>query len=211
MERRVVEPDPIARHGDVDRQSFPGRRGWLSCLALALTLALSGTSHGARQVSLYVSDTTVEANLRSGINADQRIIAMLRPGTQVTLLREERGWAEVTLQDGRRGWILRRYLSDRPPWIATAQQLEAENQKLREQLKGLGGSQQELSQENERLKREAEEARKRVEESERAYRDTKLSGQLRWFLSGAGVVLVGWLLGYWMGRTGRRRSSGLYR
>jgi SH3 domain protein len=211
MERRVVEPDPIKRHGEPVRKDFPGLRGWLFCSALALALALAGTSHGARQVSLYVSDTTVEANLRSGINADQRIIAMLRPGTQVTLLREERGWAEVTLQDGRRGWILKRYLADRPPWMVTAQQLEAENQKLREQLNGLGGSQQELTQENDRLKREAEETRKRVEETERAYRDTKLSGQLRWFLSGAGVVLVGWLLGYWMGRTRRRRSTGLYR
>jgi SH3 domain protein len=158
-----------------------------------------------------VSDTTLEANLRSGIDADQRIIAMLRPGTQVTVLREERGWAEVTLQDGRRGWILKRYLSDRPPWMVTAQQLEGENHKLREQLKGLGGNQQELTQENDRLKKEVEETRKRVEELERAYSDTKLSGQLRWFLSGAGVVLVGWLLGYWMGRTRRRRSSGLYR
>jgi SH3 domain protein len=211
MERRVVEPDPIRRHDVVGGKGFPGLRGWLSCLALTLTLALSGTSHGARQVSLYVSDTTVEANLRSGIDADQRIIAMLRPGTQVTLLREERGWAEVTLQDGRRGWILKRYLADRPPWMVTAQQLEGENHKLREQLKGLGGNQQELTQENDRLKKEVEETRKRVEEMERAYRDTKLSGQLRWFLSGAGVVLVGWLLGYWMGRTGRRRSSGLYR
>ena len=193
------------------RKGFPGLWGWLACLALALAVAPLGTSHGARQVSLYVSDTTVEANLRSGIDSDQRIIAMLRPGTQVTLLREEKGWAEVTLQDGRRGWILKRYLSDRPPWVVTAQQLEAENQKLREHLKGLGGGQQELTQENDRLKREAEETRKRVEEMERAYRDTKLSGQLRWFLSGAGVVLVGWLLGYWMGRTRRRRSSGLYR
>jgi SH3 domain protein len=193
----------------VSRNGFPGLRLLLACLALAL--AVSGTSHGARQVNLYVSDTTLEANLRSGIDTDQRIIAMLRPGTQVTFLREERGWAEVTLQDGRRGWILKRYLSDRPPWIVTAQQLEAENQKLREQLKGLGGSQEELTQENDRLKKGAEEARKRVEEMERAYRDTKLSGQLRWFLSGAGVVLVGWLLGYWMGRMRRRRSSGLYR
>jgi len=211
MERRVVEPDPSKRHGDRERKGFPGLQGWFSCLVLVLAVGLSGTSHGARQVSLYVSDTTVEANLRSGIDTDQRIIAMLRPGTQVTLLREERGWAEVTLQDGRRGWILKRYLSDRPPWMVTAQQLEAENQKLREQLKGLGGSQQELTQENERLKSEMEETRKRIEETERAYRDTMFSGQLRWFLSGAGVVFVGWLLGYWMGRTRRRRSSGLYR
>jgi SH3 domain protein len=178
---------------------------------LALALVLAGTSQGARQLTLYVSDTTLEANLRSGIDTDQRIIAMLRPGTPVTLLREERGWAEVTLQDGRRGWILKRYLSDRPPWMVTAQQLEGENQKLREQLKGLGSSQEALTQENDRLKKEAEEARARMEEMERGYRDTRLSGQLRWFVTGAAVVLVGWLLGFWMGRMGRRRSSGLYR
>ena len=211
MERRVVEPGPIRRHDVSERKGSPGLPGWLSCLALILTLALSGTSYGARQVSLYVSDTTLEANLWNRIDSDQRIIAMLRPGTQVTVLREERGWAEVTLQDGRRGWILKRYISDRLPWMVTAQQLEGENHKLREQLKGLGGNQQELSQETERLKKEVEETRKRAEEMESAYRDTKLSGQLRWFLSGAGVVLVGWLLGYWMGRTRRRRSSGLYR
>jgi SH3 domain protein len=193
----------------VDGKGSPRLRGWLFCLALAVVF--SGTSEGAHQLSLYVSDTTLEANLRSGIDTDQRIIAMLRPGTQVTLLREERGWAEVTLQDGRRGWILKRYLSDRPPWMVTAQQLESENQKLRDQLQGLGGSQQELTQENERLRKEAEEARKRMEEMERAYRDTMLSGRLRWFLSGAAVVLVGWLLGFWMGRMRRRRSSGLYR
>ena len=209
MERRVVERDRSRRRGVVDRKGLPGLLGWLSCLALAL--ALSGTSHGARQLSLYVSDTTVEANLWSGIDAGQRIIAMLRPGTQVTLLREERGWAEVTLQDGRRGWILKRYLSDRAPWTVTGQQLEGENQKLREQLKGLGSRQQELTQENDRLKKEMEETRKKAEEMERAYDDTKLSGQIRWFLSGATVVLVGWLLGFWMGRTRRRRSSDLYR
>lgn len=193
----------------MDRKGLPGLLGWLSCLALAA--ALSGTSHGARHLSLYVSDTTVEANLWSGIDAGQRIIAMLRPGTQVTLLREERGWAEVTLQDGRRGWILKRYLSDRAPWMVTGQQLEGENQKLREQLKGLGSRQQELTQENDRLKKEMEETRKKAEETERAYGETKLSGQIRWFLSGATVVLVGWLLGFWMGRTRRRRSSDLYR
>jgi len=195
----------------VARKGFLGLWGGLACFAFVVALAPLGTSHGAHQVGLYVSDTTVEANLRSGINSDQRIIAMLRPGTPVTLLREERGWAEVTLQDGRRGWILKRYLSDRPPWMVTAQQLEAENQKLRERLQGLDGGQQALSRENDQLKREVEEARKRAEEMERAYRDTKLSGQLRWFLGGAGVVIVGWLLGYWMGRMRRSRAAGLFR
>lgn len=209
MKRRAVQGSRKAKTGGVGRKGFAGRWGWLPFLALAL--GLSGTSHGARHVSLYVSDITVEANVRSGIDADHRIIAMLRPGAQVTMLREEGGWAEVTLQDGRRGWMLKRYLSERPTWMVTAQQLEGENQKLREQLQGLGNRQQEMVQENELLKKEVEEARKKIEEMERAYNAAELSGRLRWFLSGATVVLVGWFLGFWMGRMRRRRSFDLFR
>ena len=209
MERRAIDGGRSGRNGSLERKAFPGRWRWLFCSIMVL--AFSGATHGARHISLYVSDITLEANLRSGIDSDRRIIAMLRPGTQVTLIREEGGWAEVTLQDGRRGWILKRYLSERPPWLVTAQQLEGENQKLREQLKGFGSSQQEMVQENERLRKELAEARAMLEEMERAHQDFKLSRQLRWFISGASVVLVGWLLGFWMGRMRRRRSFDLYR
>ena len=64
--------------------------------------------------TFYVSDTTLEANLRSGTSQENRIIGMLRPGTKLTLTGEQDGWAEVTLEDGRTGWILKRYLSERP-------------------------------------------------------------------------------------------------
>jgi SH3 domain protein len=188
----------------------PTRRWW-PIWSLALFLSLSGLSHGARSHPLYVSDTTVEANLWNGIKGDRRIVAMLRPGTQLTLLREDEGWAEVALQDGRRGWILKRYLSERPSWMTTAQQLEAENQKLREQVKGLGGSQHETAQENDRLKRDLEETRQTLGQMQKTFDDAKFSGRLRWFLSGAAVVLVGWILGFWTGRARRRRSSDLYR
>jgi SH3 domain protein len=194
------------------RECLPGvPRRWWGLWSLALVLTLSGLSYGARTVALYVSDSTVEANLWSGIKGDRRIIAMLRPGTQVALLREDDGWAEIALQDGRRGWILKRYLSEGPSCIVTAQQLGAENQKLREQVKGLGSSQQQTAQENNQLKREFEETRKKLEELQSASDAAKFSGRLRWFLGGAAVVVVGWILGFWTGRVRRRRSSELYR
>lgn len=206
MERKALNP----AHGQKKRRRGVPRRRW-PLWSLALFLTLSGLSYGARTVQLYVSDSTVEANLWNGIKGDRRIIAMLRPGTQLTLLREEEGWAEVALQDGRRGWILKRYLADRPSWMATAQQLEAENQKLREQVKGLGSNQHQTAEENDRLKRELEETRNRLQELERTSDDAKFSGRLRWFMGGAAVVVVGWILGFWTGRVRRRRSSELYR
>jgi SH3 domain protein len=87
-------------------------------LTLFFTVCLPSLSSFA--ATLYVSDTTVEANLRTGTQQENRIIALLRPGTQLEVLSEEDGWAEVTLADGRTGWILRRYLSERPPWRVTA-------------------------------------------------------------------------------------------
>ena len=50
---------------------------------------------------LYISDTTVTVNLRTGNSFGNKIVALLRPGTKVTLIQEESGWAEVALEDGR--------------------------------------------------------------------------------------------------------------
>jgi SH3 domain protein len=38
----------------------------------------------------------------------------------------------------------------------------------------------------------------------------RLSGNLKWFLAGAGVLLAGWLIGLAMGKRKRRSSSSLY-
>jgi SH3 domain protein len=88
------------------------------CLTSVFTIFLPSVTDAATM--FYVSDTTLEANLRSGTSQENRIIGMLKPGTQVTLVLEEDGWAKVTLEDGRTGWILKRYLSERPPWRLTA-------------------------------------------------------------------------------------------
>jgi len=199
--------------------------------------------------TLYVSDTTLEANLRTGTDRENRIIGLLRPGTKVTLLSEEDGWAEVTLDDGRTGWILKRYLSERPPWKVTAEKLEQENQKLSAQLAKLRREHRQLLQENTKLKKQVkgqqtelqnlqrdyeelrnsstnylnlkmayenlqDEARKskaKLDELEKSHKKLKTSTSIRWFLSGAGVLILGWILGSSMARVRRRRSSDYYK
>jgi SH3 domain protein len=220
---------------------------WLLCLILFFTVWSPGPH--ARAATLYVSDTTLEANLRTGISSGNRIIALLKPGTRLTLIREQEGWAEVTLEDGRTGWILKRYLSDRPPWIETAQRLAAENEKLKSQLREIGGGHRELLQKHAELEKEMEsqelalqavrreyeelkesssnylnlkmayenlqsEARRskaELDEVQEGYKKLKLSTSIRWFLSGAGVLLLGGLLGSSMARMRRRRSGDYYR
>jgi SH3 domain protein len=217
------------------------------CLTLFLTVWLLSPS--AQATTLYVSDTSLEANLRTGMTSTNRIIALVRPGTRLKLLGEKEGWAEVSLEDGRTGWILRRYLSERPPWIETAQKLSAENERLKSQLGEIGGEHRELvqahaelntqmeSQEQslqavrreyeelkksssnylnlkmayENLQSEARQSKAKLDEVQEAYKKLKLSTSIQWFLSGAGVLLLGGLLGSSMARMRRRRSGDYYR
>ena len=230
------------------RQKLPTRKiTWLFSVTLILVSWL--TIVDASAATLYVSDTTLKANVRTGTTIENRIIAMVTPGTVVTLVAEEDGWAEVALDDGRTGWILRRYLSERPPWRVTAEKLARESQELRARLgrfeldnrtlvqknktfeKEMSERQRELesvrkeyedlktSSANflslkmayENLQAEARQSKAKLDEVQKAYADLKLSTNIRWFLSGAGVLLLGWLGGLSLGRMRRRRSGDLYR
>ena len=58
--------------------------------------------------------------------------------------------------------------------------------------------------------KKAAETRK-TKELQKANDNMKTSYNLRWFLGGGGVMLTGWILGFWMGRMRRRRTSDRYR
>ena len=216
-------------------------------LTLFFTVCLPSVSSSA--ATRYVSDTTVEANLRTGTQKENRIIALLRPGTQLEVLREEAGWAEVNLADGRTGWILKRYLSERPPWRLTAEKLATENEQLRAQVATIRNGHQDLLQKNKELQKQtdlqqgelekvrrdyeelknsatnyldlkvayenlqkgARQSNAKLDELEKASGKLKTSTGIRWFLSGAGVLLLGWLIGSSMARLRRRRSSDYYK
>lgn len=221
----------------------------LGILGLTLLFTFWLPSVGDPATTLYVSDTTLEANLRTGTSQQNRIIGLLRPGTRVNVLSEENGWAEVTLEDGRTGWILRRYLSERMPWRVTAQELKKENEELRARQSKIRTEHQQLIQDNselrkqmdsqqrelqtvkqeyeelkksstnylnlkmayENLQNEARRSKAKLNELEKAYGKLKTSTSIRWFLSGAGVLMLGWIVGSSMARMRRRRSSDYYK
>ncbi len=223
-----------------------GRRLWCSVPVLLLfwvpwTVAWAG--------NLYVSDTTLETILRTGPGTSHRIISMIQVGTRVTLVSEEDIWAQVTLEDGKTGWMLKKYLTNQPPWVLTAERLTAENKALQAQLAQMKRGKQDLSDETAQVKKdleatkreldsvrqqyetlkkgasqyvslkgafdklteEAKQVNDRLSEVQQGYDNLKSSTMINWFLSGAGVLVLGWLLGLIMARTRRRRTSELYR
>jgi SH3 domain protein len=199
--------------------------------------------------NLYVSDTALEAVLRSGPGTGNQMISMVPAGTRVNLVSEADKWAQVTLEDGRTGWMLRKYLSDQLPWRITAEKLASENKGLQAQMAQMKRGKQDLSDETTRLKKDLEttqrelqslrheyealkkgateylnlkssfdrlttdanQARDQLTEVQQGYENLKSSTNIQWFLSGAGVLVLGWLLGLVMARTRRRRVSEFYR
>jgi uncharacterized protein YgiM (DUF1202 family) len=105
-------------------------------LFFSLTIFLCGWffSNKSWAKTLYVSDTTLEAILRSGPDISYNIIASLPVGTRVVLIKVENGWAKLTLPDGRTGWTLERYLANLPPWRFTAEKLAKENELIESQI-----------------------------------------------------------------------------
>jgi SH3 domain protein len=125
-------------------------------LFLGLTAFFCGFFFNAKSwaQSLYVSDTTLEAILRSGPGVSYSIIASLPIGTRVTMIKVEKGWAELSLPDGRTGWTLERYLSKDPPWRFTAEKLAKEKELLESQIGEIESSSRKLREKNDRLEKE---------------------------------------------------------
>lgn len=222
------------------------RRRWYWFFALVLACVPWAAAWAG---NLYVSDTALETVLRNGPGTGNQVVSMVAAGTRVNLVSEEDKWAEVTLEDGRTGWMLKKYLSEQPPWRVAAEKLAAENKALQTQMAQMKRGKQDLSDETARLKKDlettqrelqslrhehetlkkgateylslkssfdqlttdADQARERLTEVQQGYENLRSSTNIHWFLSGAGVLVFGWLLGLVMSRTKRRRATELYR
>jgi SH3 domain protein len=199
--------------------------------------------------TFYVSDTTLEAIFRSGPAISNHIIAALPIGTRVTVIKVENGWAEVSLPDGRTGWTLERYLSDRPPWRFTAERRAKEKKQLESQISEIESSSRELKEANERLEKqlgplgkelevtrqeydaltkgaanylglqeaheklasELPELKAKLAEAQKVHDKLQSRANMRWFLYGAGTIVLGWILGLAMGSRRKRRSLEIHR
>jgi SH3 domain protein len=103
--------------------------------------------------TLYVSDT-LEITMRSGKGTSYGITRMLRSGTQVEVLDEDKktGYSQVRTKSGKEGWVLSRFLMKTPAArdrLASAEkqlaEIELENRKLETTLASLKDEKVKLS------------------------------------------------------------------
>jgi SH3 domain protein len=212
-------------------------------IPIFLSLLVCGT---ALAETRYVSDN-LEITMRSGKGTSYGITRMLRSGTPVEVLEEDKeaGYTQVRVKGGKEGWVLSRFLMkgqaarDR---LAAAEkslaELELENRKmetsmaalteekatLEKELQSLEGQTRNVSQELSEIKRTASSAlaidsenkdlKGRVVSLERQLQTLQQENEgLRdrtardWFMVGAGVVLLGIIVGLIIPRIRWRKKS----
>ncbi len=102
----------------------------LYCTAILLFCLISSDLAAARW---HVKPSS-EVPLRRGQGTDYKIDAVISDGTVVSLLEVDGDWAQVQLDSGKEGWILKRYLSDEKPLRDQVVELAQNKAELEEKL-----------------------------------------------------------------------------
>jgi SH3 domain protein len=162
----------------------------------------------------YVGSEEFKLLLRTGPGVERKIIDMISIGEQMEMLEDGEEWVRVRLQDGKEGWVLKRYLSSEKPSKLVLQGLQQTYQRLSATADELSQENETLKATNAEIKASLEEKTQALEELTRSYNELKQdsdasSFQMRkylvFFFSGAGILFIGLLLGLVMKR--QRRKS----
>jgi SH3 domain protein len=175
--------------------------------------------------TMYIR-TVVKITLRTGPGTDHKIIALITSGDPIDVLETNGEWSKVRTLDGKEGWIMsnlitaekpKQYIpispvSDNMPLkeqaslIEENKALKAENMKLetalsqrekeqeqlRARLKAAETTSTEFEKEISELKAQAEETKKKKV----PVMDSDFKQNVWWFLIGAGIILLGFIVGY---------------
>lgn len=166
---------------------------------------------------VYVSPIT-KITMRTGPGVEHKIVAMLVTGTRLEVVEYQKDWSRARTDDKKEGWVLTRFLTDEKPLTIQVENLRQENEHLVDALEKSREENKVLVQKNaalvdiekrfHKLEQESagflkldEEYKSLVKLSEEqqqqieALKENLNNEQILWFLSGAGVFIVGLILG----------------
>jgi len=99
-----------------------------------LTVALSLLQTQEALAAQWYVKPSAEVPLRRGQGTEYRIVAIIGNGTMVTVLEDDANWSKVRIQNGKEGWLLKRYLSTEKPLSDQVAELTKNKAELQEQL-----------------------------------------------------------------------------
>jgi len=166
---------------------------------------------------IYVAGIT-KVTMRTGPGIENKIVDILTSGDKLELVEYQKGWSLVKTDQGRTGWVLSRFLTQDVPDLYIIEKLKKDNQDLILKLGAIEAESKVLADKNEALVQIEEKYNKLKQESadfltlEVNYKKimeefAAQKGQIEtlknnlnndeklWFISGAGVFILGLLLG----------------
>lgn len=183
--------------------------------------------------SLYAEDIYVTGitniTMRTGAGVEHKIVAMLKSGTKLEILQYEKDWSQVKTANGKIGWVLSRFLTQKVPDALLVGELEKQTQALRAKLDRIEEENKILTMKNaklvqievkyNKLKNESADFFKldaKHKEVVKQYKEQKIrienlenesKNEIKyWLLIGPGVFIVGLFLGL---STRKKKTSSL--
>lgn len=187
---------------------------WYQIAAMTMfCLTFSAGPVLAQNQRFYVTDE-VKLTVRSGPGMDRKILSIIGSGDVVEVFEESEEWSRVQLLNGKEGWVLTRYLTSQKPHRLVLEELQGKHESAVTQAATLSEESQQLKAANETLRNRVQsletelEALKTDHEALRKTADAsreEIRKYMVFFVSGAGILFVGILLGLFT-RKPRRKS-----
>jgi SH3 domain protein len=171
------------------------------CLPLLLVAA------PALAETAWVKDE-LRLNVRTGPGVQYRIVGVLQTGDAVQVVSRGEGWTEVRRENLQSGWIPEGYLQPTPPARIALAEHEGKSAALEKRLAALTESESQLRTAHEEVS--SRDAEQQAEIARLTRENLELRAGARWpeWITGAGIVLVGMILGAIVARgSGRRRQQ----
>jgi len=168
------------------------------CLGSICLLCIQGTGFAE---TMYVTDH-LYLSLRNVPDPNEPHVALLPSDTKVDVLETDDVWAKVMLEDGRTGWVMKRFLVENVPKSQVIEQLKGE---IEDKNIILG----KLRRENASSKEDMQALKKKISQQERSIEITVKEDTVKRLkeLYGTGIaaLLVGLIIGYLVRRPKKRK------
>ena len=161
------------------------------CLCLIVICFLYGQGDGFAE-TMYVTDR-LYLSLRNAPNPGGASLMLLQSDTKVEVLETEGNWAKVQLENGRKGWVMKRYLVKDLPKSLLIEQLKGQiedNKMIPERLRKKNAS---LKKEIDTLKNQIIQQKARLEITTK---ENTLKRLKEIYVAGIVALLAGLIIGY---------------
>ncbi len=137
---------------------------------LLLILSLFATAIQAE--TMFISDN-LKITLRSGPSTGNKILAVLQSGQTVEVVNPGDEWSQVTMADGKEGWVLSRYLTPNPTHNLRLERLDTKHKNLMAQAAALLEENNKLKAESKRLRSEFQTTQNQMQKTTSEYETLK--------------------------------------